>query len=59
MKAGYNIVNSISSGNTVIEVINHQDSNDIINLGWMYLRTAYIYKSKATVGVWKPKQLKN
>lgn len=59
MKAGYNIVNSISIGNTAIEVLNRQDSNDIINLGWMYLKTAYIYKSESTVGVWKLKQLKN
>ena len=59
MKSGYRVINSVSNGATAIEVINNEKENHIMNLGWIYLRTAYYTKDKSTVGVWKLKQLKN
>ena len=59
MKAGYYTSNVISEGNSVIEVINNSESNLVMNLGWIYMKTLIALKSKNTIGVWKLKQLKN
>ena len=59
MKEGYTILNAIMRGDNVIEVINHSDRNEVVNLGWVFPKTAYIAKNNKSVGVWKPKKLKN
>ena len=58
MKTGFEIINAVHKGDNIIEVINHQEDNSVVNLGWIFPKTAYIGKNHETVGVWKIKQLK-
>jgi len=57
MKTGYIILNAVYKGDNIIEVMNHSDKNEVVHLGWIKPKSAYSFKSKDTVGVWKLKQL--
>lgn len=59
MKAGYKIIDGLSSYDKIMEVINNEKTNEIIHLGWINPITAYKQKGSETVGVWKLKNLKN
>ena len=59
MKAEYTIIYATMKGDNVIEVMNDYSNNTVTNLGWVFLKTAYIAKDHRSVGVWRPKQLKN
>ena len=59
MKTGYTILNGVGKGDNIIEVMNHLETNQVVNLGWIFPKTAYSFRTKDTVGVWKIKKLKN